>query len=229
MKNTALAALVALTPAAAFGRAPALDFSVFATAVDTAKNSAAVERTLTAMNDGVGAGETVVSFLRSNGISVVLRTQPEAVKSVLENGARVIALSDALPAYPRVYAPLIASAAAALMYADMPASAERAYMRRATAGRVWLELGGEPARLPVIEPLTGAAPAAVYAEIGSWGTEGSQMALYRAGQAEGLASLMEMMDSAKSPDEKAVLEAANKRFVAFLLDERPIRQAAGLR
>lgn len=229
MKNTALSLLLLASPVVAADRAPLLDFGAFAGTIDAAKSAAAVERTLTAMNDGVGAGEKVVAYLRANGVSVVVRVQPEPVKTYLENGVRVIALSAALPAYPRVYAPLIASVAARQMYADMPASAERAYMRRATAGRVWLELGGEPSRLPVIEPLAGASVPAVYAEIGLWADEGAQMALYKAGEVEGLSSLMDMLDAAKNDEERRVLEAANTRFTEFLRDERPVRKAAGLR
>ncbi len=229
MKHTALLLLLAVPAAAVGDRAPLLDFSAFAFTVDQARSAAAVESTLTAMNDGVGAGEKVVAYLRKNGVSVVVRAQPEAVKTYIENGARVIALSASLPAYPRVYAPLIASAAAHMMYADMPASAERSYMRRATAGRVWVELGGEPRRLPVIEPQTGAMVAEIYTEIGLWAADGVQMALYKSGEAEGLSSLMDMLDAAKSPEERRVLEAANKRFTAFLLEERSVRVAAGLR
>lgn len=231
IKPLSLVVLLAL-PAAAQNRAAEIDFQ---NALEDARREnsirspqiAAVERTLTAMNDGVTAGERVVAFVRERGIRITVAKQPEAVKS--DGG--VITLSDALPAYPRVYGPLIASEVAKLMYADMPACAERAYMRRATAGRVWVELGGEPAALPVVEPLTGDTVPAIVEEIGPWAsTDGTQMALYKAGQAESLPELPELLDRARG-DAKAyaALAVANSRFVAFLLDERPARQSAGLR
>lgn len=231
IKPLSLVVLLAV-PAAAQNRAAEIDFQ---NALEDARREnsirspqvAAVERTLTAMNDGVGAGEAVVAFIRERGVRVVVARQPEAVK----NDGGVISLSDALPAYPRVYGPLIASEVAKLMFAGMPACAERAYMRRATAGRVWLELGGEPGKLPVVEPLTGATVPAIVEEIGSWAShDGAQMTLYKAGQAENLPELPELIDAARA-DAKAyaALAAANSRFVAFLLDERPVRQSAGLR
>lgn len=231
IKPLSLVVLLAV-PAAAQNRAAEIDFQ---NALEDARREhsirapqiAAVERTLTAMNDGVGAGERVVAYIRERGVRVVVAPQPEVVKNV----GGVITLSDALPAYPRVYGPLIASEVAKLMYADMPASAERAYMRRATAGRVWVELGGEPGALPVVEPLTGDKVQAIVDEIGSWAShDGAQMTLYKAGQAENLPELPEMLDAARR-DAKlyADLAVANSRFVAFLLDERDVRRSAGLR
>lgn len=187
---------------------------------------AAIERTLVAMNDGVGAGEKVVAFIREKGLRIVVAAQAEPVRT--DGG--VISLSDALPPYPRVYGPLIASEVARRMFADMPPCAEQAYMRRATAGRVWLELGGRPGTLPVVEPLTGAQVRAIADEIGSWvSQDGAQLTLSKAGEAENLPELPAMLDGAKDPKVYADLAVANSRFVAFLLDERPFRQAAGLR
>ncbi|MDX6770734.1 MAG: hypothetical protein SF051_14460 [Elusimicrobiota bacterium] len=232
MKNAALALLLAAAPAAAQDRAAEIDFENAlreAQAAAAARPVAAVERTLVAMNDGVGMGEVVVAYIRENGVSVVVRPQAEAVKTTVGAEGTVISLSADLPAYPRVYAPLIASEAARFMYASIPASAERAYMRRATAGRVWIELGGEPAGFPVIEPLVGARVPAIEAEIGAWAVEGVQMALYKAGQEENLPELYQLYSDAKTPEERAALSAAEARFNAFLVDERPARQAAGLR
>ncbi len=232
MKNAALVLLLAAAPVAAQDRAAEIDFAnalrEAQAAAATARNVAAVERTLVAMNDGVGAGETVVAYIREHAVRVVVAAQEEAVKTTKDAAGTVISLSDALPAYPRVYGPLIASETSRLLFADMPESAERAYMRRATAGRVWLELGGSPATLPVIEPLVGAPVPAVYAEIGVWATEGAQMALYRAGEAENLPELYELNNGADEA-RRAVIAAAERRFTAFLLDERFIRQSAGLR
>lgn len=235
MKIAALAPLALLSlialPVAAQDRAAEIDFQ---NALQDAQRAAsirspqiaAIERTLTAMNDGVGAGEQVVAYIREKGIRIAVASQPEAIKS----GPAGLTLSDALPAYPRVYGPLIASEVARLMLADMPACAERSYMRRATAGRVWLELGGSPSTLPVVEPLVSAQVPAITEEIGSWASwDGAQMTLYKTSQAENLPELPAMRDAAKTDAERAALDAANARFVAFLLDERLVRQDAGLR
>ncbi len=234
MKYAALAALLFAVPAAAQNRAAEIDFanslSEAQLAAKSAQGRAAVERTLVAMNDGPEAGGKVVTYLREHGIDVAVKAQAEAAKTAVVNGKTSITLSDVLPAYPRVYGVLIAKEVAALMLADMPACAERSYMRRATAGRVWTELGGEPSKLPVIESLTGDKVAAVSDEITLWTDKGgAEMSLYKIGELEKLASIPEMTDSAKDAATKAKLDSANARFVAFLIDEKPARQAAGLR
>ena len=232
----ALAALLLAAPAVAQDRAAEIDFQnsleeAQAAAKAATAKKAAIERTLVAMNDGPEAGGAVVAYLRAKGIDVIAVPQAEAVKTtVLKDGRTAILLSDSLPAYPRVYGPLIAKEVAAKMYADMPACAERSYMRRAVAARVWVELGGEFSKLPVIEGLTGDKVDAVSDEIAVWGDKnGAEMALYKVGEAEKLQSIPELQDAAKDPAVKAKLDAANARFVAFLIDERPARQAAGLR
>lgn len=233
MKYAALAALLLAIPAAAQNRAVEIDFENAlrdSTLLKAAQNSAAVERTLVAMNDGPEAGGKVVAYLREHDIQVSVKSQPEAAKTVVEKGRTSITLSDSLPAYPRVYGALIAKEIAALMYADMPACAERSYMRRATAGRVWTELGGEPSSFPVVEAFTGDKVSAVSDEITFWTDKsGAEMALYKIGEAEKLNSLPDLTDAAKDSAVKTKLEAANARFVAFLIDEKPARQAAGLR
>ncbi len=232
----ALVALLLAVPAAAQNRAAEIDFeNALHEAQEAAKEAtrkrAVIERTLVAMNDGPEAGGSVVSYLRERGIEVMPAIQAEASSTmVLGDGRTVIRLSAALPEYPRVYAPLIAKEAAAMMTADMPECAERSYMRRAIAARVWVELGGEFAKLPVIEGLTGDRVPAVSDVIAPWGDAGgAQMALYKIGEAEKLKSLPELTDETTDPAVKAKLEAANSRFVAFLLDERLARRAAGLR
>jgi len=52
---------------------------------------------------------------------------------------------------------------------------------------------------------------------------------YRIGEAEKLPSLPDMTDATTDSAVKAKLDAANARFVAFLIDEKPARRAAGLR
>lgn len=233
MKYAALAALLLAVPAAAQNRTAKTDFENSlrdSSMLKSVHQRAAVERTLVAMNDGPEAAGRVVSYLREYDIQIVVKAQAEAVKTVIEKGRTSIILSDALPAYPRVYGTLIAKEVASLMYADMPACAERSYMRRAVAGRVWTELGGEPSRLPVVEPLTGDRVAAVSDEITLWTDEGgAEMSLYKIGEAENLLSLPDMAYGAKDPVARARFASANARFVAFLIDEKPARQAAGLR
>jgi hypothetical protein len=233
LKIAALAALLLASPAFAQDRAAEIDFEnalqASQAAARDAQSRATIEKTLVAMNDGPEAGGAVVSFLREKGITVVLRTQTEASKFVVEADGKKIALSDALPAYPRVFGPLIAKEAAAQMYADMPACAERSYMRRGVAGRVWLELGGRVKDLPIVEPLTAELVSAVSGEIGLWADkDGAEWALERIGAAEKLAPIPALEQGA-SKELAAKLEVANKRFVAFLLDERQARKDAGLK
>lgn len=233
MKYAALAALLMAVPAAAQNRAAEIDFENAlheSNMARSAQGRAAFERALVAMNDGPEAGGKVVAYLRERGIPVAVASQPEASKTVVVNGRASITLSDSLPAYPRVYAPLIAKEIAALMFADMPACSERSYMRRATAGRVWTELGGEPSKLPIVEPLTGDRVSAVSDEIAVWTDKGgAEMSLYKIGEMEKLRSLPELTDAASDAAVKAKLDAANARFVAFLIDEKLARRAAGLR
>lgn len=230
MKFFALAALLLAAPAVAQNRAAEIDFenALRDSKVKSARDRAAVERTLVAMNDGVEAGEKVVAYIRENGVEISVVTQSEASKTVVEKGRAKITLSDALPSYPRVYGPLIAREIAALMFADMPVCSERSYMRRAVAGRVWTELGGEPAKLPVIEPLTGDTVPAISDEISFWVKDGAEMALYRIGEAEKTGSIPEL-EQVAGKQELIKLREANARFVSFLIDEKLARKAAGLR
>lgn len=232
MKHAALALLLAV-PAAAQNRAAEIDFENAlheSNMLKASQNAAGVERAMVAMNDGPEAGGKVVEYIRANGVSVSVKDQAEAVKTVVAKGRASITLSSSLPMYPRVLAPLIAKEVAALMLADMPVCAERSYMRRAIAGRVWTELGGEPSKLPVVEPLTGDKVSAVSDEITPWTDKGgAEMALYKIGEAETLPALPDLIDVAKDAASKAKYEAANARFVAFLIDEKLARKAAGLR
>lgn len=229
----AILALILAVPAAAQDRAAEIDFENHlqdlesknaSKAVERAKSIAAIERTLVAMNDGPEGSGRVVAYLSDKSIEVKLGSdvQTEPVSVTVRSGKTTIWLAPSLPAYPRVFGPLIAKEVAALMYADMPACAERSYMVRGTAGRVWIELGGEPGKLPVIEGLKNLAVPAVSEAMGAWATDAAQMALYKIGQAENLPELYELKDS-------PAVEAANKRFVIFLLDERDLRNANGLR
>ncbi len=223
VKFAALAALLLAAPVAAQNRAAEIDFENSLRDSDlagSAQSRAAVSRAIVAMNDGPEAAGKVVAYLRDNGIEVVVKTQAEASKLVVEKTKKTIVLSDAVSSAPRVYAALIAKETAALMLAGMPACAERSYMRRAIVGRVWTEIGGEVSQL---DP-------AVSDEISLWADKGgAEMALYKIGELEKLTALPDLTDAAKDPAVKATLNAANAKFVAFLIDEKPARQAAGLR
>jgi len=189
---------------------------------ETAKiRSSALNAALVAMNDGPEAGGRVIAFLNDRKIEVAFATQSEAVTTGLVNGRAAILLSDALPAHPRVYAPLIAAEAAKEMYAGMPACAERAYMRSATAARVFAELGGERKALPVVD---GDKAEAVAAAVAAWTTD-AQTALYKLGQAGGLDDIPDLTYAAKDPAKISALEAADRSFVSFLNDEREARAA----
>ena len=192
-------------------------------ASETAKNEPrALDVTLIAMNDGVEAGGRVMSVLSDKKIEVALASQAEPVKRGTVNGRDAILLSDKLPAHPRVYAPLIAAEAAKLMYADMPACAERSYMRLATAARVFAELGGDFKALPLVD---GDRADAVKAAVGAW-SQGTESALDAAGAADGVPSIPDLPAKNADPKTAAALEAANARFTAFLLDERDARMSA---
>ncbi|MEK7745831.1 MAG: hypothetical protein AAB576_04135 [Elusimicrobiota bacterium] len=117
----------------------------------------AVSAALTAMDDGNEVGALVLSALRERGVDIriVPGTRGSSLQEDRERGKSTITLGDSLPPYPRVLASHVAREASILMFAGMPECAEREYMRRSVMARVWLELGGEPSTLPVIEPLTG--------------------------------------------------------------------------
>jgi len=227
MNKTAFAVVLALTAAPAGAQVEA--YQTARAAVDTSRDAQAaqasgraLDATLVAMNDGVDAGGRVTAVLNENKIAVRLAKQSEAVKTVVEGGKTEIRLSDALPAHPRVYVPLIASEAAKLMYADMPACAERSYMRKATVARAFYELGGEFKELPLVD---GDRVDAVKAAVSAW-TDGTESALDAAGEADGVPSIMDL--EAKKPDAKTAdaLRAANSRFTAFLMDEMDVRREA---
>ncbi len=183
--------------------------------------SQTIDSALVAMNDGPEAGGRVTAYLNDKKVAVYTATQPEAVKTTVVNGQTSIILSDALPAHPRVYAPLIAFEAAKGIYADMPASGERSYMVMATAARVFAELGGDFAALPKVD---GDDAPAVKDLVTPWlgGVEGAVDDL---SARDGVKTLPELQAQAKDPAAAAALAAADKRFVAFLLDERDARPA----
>jgi hypothetical protein len=98
-------------------------------------------------------------------------------------------------------------------------------MRRSITARVWLELGGEPAGLPVVEATTGDKDEALSKQMKLWLDDSAQTALYKIGEATKTRSVMEQLDSEKDPARRQALEAANTRFTAFLLAENDWRRS----
>lgn len=170
-----------------------------------------LEAALMAMNDGPEAGGRVSRLLEERKITVYFATQAEPVKRGVVNGGDAILLSDALPAHPRVYAPLIAYEAAKALYADMPASGERSYMVMATAARVFAELGGDIKSLPAID---GDDVVAVQKLISPW-----------KGNIEATVDALARRDNVPTLPELQSTDAES-RFSAFLLDERDARREA---
>lgn len=205
-----------------------------------ARFAEAVRVTLEAMSDGNEAGSQVAGVIRDRKIAVRGEAQKAGVAYRREAGGEVITLRDSLPAYPRVLAPYIAREAAAMLVADMPESAEKRYMRRSLEVRTWLELGGDPKALPVIEPLNGHKDEALAAEFKVWLDNGAELALEKMGQATGTENLMVLIGKREGElgthfftpearrekrDELRRLQAANRRFVDFLIQENEWRRA----
>lgn len=201
----------------------------------------AISRALLAMQDGPEIGGTVAQAVKDKSVLIEIRKQggtSELVGAGTNHPA--IFLSDTVGLYPRALAPLIARETSKLMLADMPSCAEKLYMARSIEVRTWLELGGDRTRLPIIEPLDGYQDPALAADFKLWLDNGSETALYRIGEATGTKDIPTLQDElqgrlailkasdpgrAKLEKDNADLEAANKRFVAFLLAENFWRQA----
>jgi len=139
-----------------------------------------------------------------------------------------------------VLAPYIAREAAPLLLAGMPDSAERRYMARSLEVRSWLELGGDPRALPVIEPLNGHKDEALAAEFKIWLDNGAEAALEAMGRATGTDNLMVLIERREREletrfytpegrrekrEDLGRLRAANARFTEFLLREIEWRRA----
>jgi hypothetical protein len=201
----------------------------------------AISRALLAMQDGPEIGGTVAQAVKDKSILIDIRKQ--AATSVLVAADTIhpaIFISDAVSLYPRALAPLIARESAKIMLAGMPDCAEKLYMARSIEVRTWLELGGDKTRLPVIEPLDGYQDAALAADFKLWIDNKSETALLRIGEAGQTADIPTLEDQLRGQIEglqpgdpsrpklekdSADLEAANKRFVTFLLAENDWRQA----
>lgn len=170
------------------------------------KSQAVIEHVLDQMNDGNPVGEPIAAYVRAKKLS--------------------IQLDDSLPDAPRVLAPRIAEQAALKMLDGMPACSEKEYMRLSMAVRTWLELGGDRKALPVVDGYNDQAMTPKYK---MWLENGSEMTLYKVGEAANTKSVMELSDAAKDPAQRAQFEKANKAFVDFLLSENEWRQSNGFR
>lgn len=63
------------------------------------------------------------------------------------------------------------------------------------------------------------------AAVSAWAKD-AQTALFELGRAEGVPDLPELESRAADPKTSAALEAADRRFVSFLNDEREVRASA---
>jgi len=187
--------------------------------------ASAVETTLVAMRDGVETGGQLADAIEASRARVVAEEIPTASALRREpDGTPVIVLNARLGLAPRVLAPRLAREGAKLLLSDMPSCAEKAYMARSLEVRTWVELGGEPDKLPVIDPLTGVSDPALAADFKAWLDVDAQTALERFGREAGAEDLMAQMDAARREplrlSELPALEAANGRFIDFLRAER---------
>lgn len=202
------------------------------------KQEKALRETVTAMNDGNSAGELVLRYLGGMDVVFAKQSEPSKIAQSGPHGERTLYLSDALPMFPRVLGLAIAEAAAQSMFSDMSRCAERDYMEQSVAARVWLELGGEKDKLPVLEPLTGYVNAELASGIMGWMIRPAESALEAIGIADNVPSLMTLQDDNRKcldsgnyhvmpmcQEEKAKLEADNERFVSLLKDEQGWRAA----
>lgn len=193
-------------------------------AAKTADRAAAVEATLTAMNDGPEVGGAIRSYIQDHALKIVFVDSVE--RSAYVPGT--IQLGGSLPLYIRLLGPALTRETAGLMFSDMPDCAERRYMQLSLEVRSWLELGGDKSALPVLEPL-----AAYYkdAELAAgyriWLGSGAETALFLISGSVGIERIEELESKAKTDAERASWQSANKRFVAFLLDEIAWRESNG--
>ncbi len=193
--------------------------------------------TLEAMNDGPEVAGSVVTYVKDKGVKFEFATQDVSSRLAFSGpkGA-IIRLSSDLPDQPKILGPLIAREVSRLMYADMPDSAEKEYMRLSTQVRTWLELGGDKSALPLIG---GYKAEALSEEFKIWLNNGSEAALEKVGKASQTKILPVLIDDfrqymraarftpegyKRAQDKLAALEAGNKNFVNFLLAENEWRR-----
>lgn len=207
------------------------------------KEATAVQAALVAMNDGNPMGMKVADAIRQSGAMVAF--EPMGGRSTIrigKDGTPIIVLDSALAKTPRVLGPRIAREASKMLLTGMPESAEKLYMARSIEVRVWLELGGEPRDLPVIDATSGAKDAAMASEFKQWLDEKPEMLLYKLGQAAGVDDIPTQQEALRvrlqttfsTPEliserrrQLGALETANRAFVQFLLEEKEWKEANG--
>jgi hypothetical protein len=186
-----------------------------------AKLRSALNTTLVAMNDGVPQGTDVVSFMTTTNIAVEFGDLLDL--SAQQPGK--IGLSRKIGAYPRAMGPRVAWEAAGMMLADMPDSSEKEYMRRSIAARVFIELGGDASKLPVMETLQGSGEPkdeVLSKELKLWLDNDSSAALKKIEAATGKKSLQWLLQG-EDPDKPGPIDAAVKRYTKFMAKEREWR------
>jgi hypothetical protein len=220
MNTLSLVLLAAL--ASAQNRAAEIDFqnqldSLRAEQKKVSDNSAAVESALTAMNDGPLVGGEVVDAIRSRKLTVVY--------APLTGG---VVISEKTPRQNAAIAPVLARAAAEIVFAGMPDCAEKNYMIQSWEARSWIEMYGDPKTLPAIAP--GYEDKELAARITQWlGRGNREMALELISKATKTKIIPDLEADASTAAEKATLAEANKRFTEFLWIERGWLQTYGLR
>lgn len=189
------------------------------------KLQGALDSAITGMNDGNEVGVVVVDKIKSAGVVIAFTRQKEAARTAKTgDGKPMIALSDALPAYPRPIALAVAREIAEMLVSEVTPSSEREYMKASIAARAWVELGGECSKLPVVESITGDKNDDLASSISIWCSNKSEMALYKIGEAKKTKSLLVLSEEAKSQAAKAKLDMDNKLFVQFVIAENDWRQ-----
>lgn len=174
-------------------------------------------------NDPMAAGVAVMNYIKEHGVTIDFADQAEAAKTVVANGRTTILLSKSLPASTRVYAALIADETARLMYAYLPATAERSYRRSATAARAFSEIGGSFRDLPMVDGVrVDAVKDAVYA----WTTGSSEQAIYDLAAREGLPELYDLEQAADPRRREELVRIENDFNVMILAGEEKAREYA---
>jgi hypothetical protein len=130
-----------------------------------------------------------------------------------------ISLNETLPDYPRVQIAYVVKEAAPLAYETFPDSVEKEYMTMSLAVRGWLELGGEPSKLPKLETLDkGYSDAKLGGDFSLW--IGSTRDSYQDIKARSKSKqLISLIGDAKTEADREKYRAAYKVFDAFLKSE----------
>lgn len=203
----------------------------------SAERARMLDATLNAL-DGV-AGELIEDVLDRDQIAIDFAALSVPVQSELIGGKMTIHLSDALPAHPRVYGPLIAHEVlrrAPFMINEkqaMPECAEYAYMRAATVARVFYELGGEFKKLPMVD---GDRVDIIQDIVGAWlpNWKFPRPMLWDILQAATRAKVKAAAENntaavAKCEEAIALIDQAEARYRTFLNEEWAARQDAAAR